>query len=576
MDPLKFHFDNRSGTRKRWDELSNDRKRKMRKVYFYHLHYNQDCGVNSSIKIDLKSNEPSDSLLENNYESINDIIIDSVTENSNIIHNQLDVPNTDKTIGEILFDNISIDESVSKSIHNIESNDNIADNIEQTNKTELSSNLEQNETMNVNNLTENMPFADKLQLNLAKCIIDHNINQAQSNAILNVLRAHPLLQLLPKDSRSLLKTPRKKIDTITIAPGEYLHLGLEKMLQSILHRVPLESIPSELLIDFSTDGAELNKETQLWPIQFRVVNLEYSKPELVGMYKGPSKPNSFIDFFSNFVKEVNLIDKNGGIKYNETKIPIKLRCFIADAPARAYVLSHYGHNTEYPCSKCHVKGITYLNSKRFPGINFKLRTNDKYGLLNDVDHHKGKSALHDLSIDLVNSVSFDYMHLVCLGVVKKTIEAIVSRTCLPKKLESFKLNILNNRFITLQLYCPREFARSPRELDHISKFKATEFRQLLLYTFIVVFRGVICDNQYNLFLLLHSSMRVLLNNSSENVYGLKYLTYNAHGLLHLVSDYKLYGPLDSVSAFPYENSMPKYRDFVRKPEKPLQQIFHRI
>ncbi|XP_044581667.1 uncharacterized protein LOC123263177 isoform X6 [Cotesia glomerata] len=50
-------------------------------------------------------------------------------------------------------------------------------------------------------------------------------------------------------------------------------------------------------------------------------------------------------------------------------------------------------------------------------------------------------------------------------------------------------------------------------------------------------------------------------------------------LLHhrnLNSNYKLYGPLDSISAFPYENQMPKFRDFVRKPNKPLQQIFRRI
>ncbi|XP_044581657.1 uncharacterized protein LOC123263177 isoform X1 [Cotesia glomerata] len=333
----------------------------------------------------------------------------------------------------------------------------------------------------------------------------------------------------------------------------------------------------------------------MWPIQFRVINLKYEKPELAGIYIGKHKPNSASDLFLDFVNEITSIKRKGGINYKNNIIPIKLRCFIADAPARSYILNHYGHNSEYPCSKCHIKGVTHIRSKRFPGINYELRTDKEYRLLTDVDHNKGKSAIHDLSLDLVQQVPFDYMHLVCLGVVKKLMESLVFGSCKPKKLENFKKKILSNRFTTLQLYCPHEFARIPRELDQFSNFKATEFRQLLLYTFIVVFRGVISNDQYDHFLLLHSSMRVLLNCSSspehvdfadealknfvlqaEDIHGLQFLTYNAHGVLHLVSDYKLYGPLDSISAFPYENQMPKFRDFVRKPNKPLQQIFRRI
>ncbi|XP_074106283.1 uncharacterized protein LOC141532028 [Cotesia typhae] len=368
------------------------------------------------------------------------------------------------------------------------------------------------------------------------------------------------------------------------------------MLQSILNRVRLKSIPDKLLIDFSTDGAELNKEITLWPIQFRVVNLEeYDKPELLGIYKGDKKPQSFTDFFADFVGEVKNIMMNEGIEYKQKKIPIELRCFIADAPTWASVLNHRGHTAKTPCSKCHVEGSQHGGSNRFPGINYEPRTDADYRALKDVDHHEGKSALHDLPIDLVHQVSFDYMHLVCLGIMKKTIGSLVFGKCKLKKLPSFKVKLLSNRLITLQLHCPREFARIPRELDKLVNFKATEFRQLLLYTFIVVFRGIITVEQYDHFLLLHSSMRVLLNSSSspenvdfaeeslksyvikaEDIHGLQFLTYNAHGILHLPADYRLYGSLDSVSAFSYENKMPVYRGFVRKSDKPLQQIYKRV
>lgn len=213
----------------------------------------------------------------------------------------------------------------------------------------------------------------------------------------------------------------------------------------------------------------------------------------------------------------------------------------------------------------------------------------------DKEHHNGVSALKDLAIDHIKQVPFDYMHLVCLGVMKKLIESVVFGKYKPKKLENFLVDVLSNRLITLQMYCPREFARNPRELSKYTKYKATEFRQLLLYTFIVVFCGIIADAQYNHFLLLHASMRVLLNNSSspeaiefakqaldkfvvdaEVIHGLEFLSYNAHGLTHLVLDYQLYGQLDSISAFIYENSMKMYRAYFRKNNQLLPQIYNRI
>ncbi|XP_074115315.1 uncharacterized protein LOC141537983 [Cotesia typhae] len=480
---------------------------------------------------------------------------------------------------------------------------NYLDNENDSNKNIINQPIHMSSTSDKADLTteqENPPRIESslpqtMKLQLAKCFVENKLNQTQINAILKVLRIHPQLQFLPENSRSLMSTPRDKVAVKEMPPGEYLQMGLEKMLRRILDRVPSESIPEKLLIDFSTDGAELNKEIALWLIQFRVVNLQYDKPELLGIYKGDKKPQSFTNFFAYFVNEVKDILKKGGIEYKKRKIPIELRCFIADAPARSSVLNHRGHTSKFPCSKCCVEGSYSAGSNRFPGVNHKSRTDADYRVLKDVDHHEGKSALDELPIDLVHQVPFDYMHLVCLGVMKKTVESVVFGKCALKKLPCFKVTLLSNRLMTLQLYCPREFARIPRELDKLSNFKATEFRQLLLYTFIVVFRGIISDEQYNHFLLLHSSMRVLLNSSSPNemvdfaeeslksyvikaqeIYGLRFLTYNAHGLVHLPADYRLYGSLDSVSAFSYENKMPVYRGYVRKPNQPLQQIHKRV
>ncbi|XP_074106319.1 uncharacterized protein LOC141532060 [Cotesia typhae] len=321
MDPVKFHLDNRPGVRKSWDELSNDGKRKRRKVYVDSL--------DSELKNIERSNLHSTPTISNNLNN-DEIISINIIENSES-ENVADagcslVPETnsnnfniDNLVSAspptILLDNCNENLTSDKTVtisdfiqhntaptfldnSNISLKINDSGNSEETHEIlQTNNNSRTNEPKNMNKPTGILSTEETLKLNLSKCIVHNKINQVQGNALLNVLRAHPLLKFLPKDTRSLLKTPRDKIGTKSIAPGEYIHLGLEVMLKSILNRVAIESIPSELLIDFSTDGAELNKEIQMWPIQFRVVNLEYDKPELVGMYGGTQKPNSAKDFF---------------------------------------------------------------------------------------------------------------------------------------------------------------------------------------------------------------------------------------------------------------------------------------
>lgn len=48
---------------------------------------------------------------------------------------------------------------------------------------------------------------DNFQERLAEAFVRSNMSQAQVNAVLQVVRTHPCLSILPKDSRTLLKTP---------------------------------------------------------------------------------------------------------------------------------------------------------------------------------------------------------------------------------------------------------------------------------------------------------------------------------------------------------------------------------
>jgi hypothetical protein len=132
-------------------------------------------------------------------------------------------------------------------------------------------------------------------------------------------------------------------------------------------------------------------------------------------------------------------------------------------------------------------------------------------------------------------------------------------------------------------------------LSEVERFKATEYRQLLLYTGPVVFHGILSDEIYRHFLLMSVGISLLCNpkyciscngyandllvlfvQQSQHLYGREFVVYNVHGLIHLAADVANHGSLDAFSAFPYENYLKSVKRLVRKPETPLPQIVRRL
>jgi len=122
----------------------------------------------------------------------------------------------------------------------------------------------------------------------------------QINSILSVLRQHKCLARLPKDARSLLKTPRRsRIISRTVHPGEYIHIGIKSNILNMLLKTADTDIPSIILFDFSTDEANIYKNVQydIYSIQFRIPNIPDRSPMIAGLYVGKKKPADFVDFF---------------------------------------------------------------------------------------------------------------------------------------------------------------------------------------------------------------------------------------------------------------------------------------
>ena len=58
----------------------------------------------------------------------------------------------------------------------------------------------------------------------------------------------------------------------------------------------------------------------------------------------------------------------------------------------------------------------------------------------------------------------------------------------------------------------------------------------------------------------------------RNSYGVEEMVYNVHCLCHLADDVRRFGPLDCVSAFPFENFLGYLKRKVSKSQQILQQI----
>ena len=138
-----------------------------------------------------------------------------------------------------------------------------------------------------------------------------------------------------------------------------------------------------------------------------------------------------------------------------------------------------------------------------------LRTDRNFADMIDDEHHKGPSPLAGV-VGMVSQFPLDYMHLVCLGVVKRLIY-IWLKGPLKFRISANISYQISGLMYSLRNHIPSEFARKPRGFSEIDRWKATEFRQFLLYTGPVVLKQFIDDTIYKNFMLLSVSLHILLN-----------------------------------------------------------------
>lgn len=297
---------------------------------------------------------------------------------------------------------------------------------------------------------------------------------------------------------------------------------------------------------------------------------------------------------------------HNGINFNHVHHPVTIFCFTCDSPARSGLKGVVQHTGYYACERCDLKGkyvrhrIVYDQDapKGVARTDQVFRT-DGYGEPDEEGkrHQLEESGLTPLLIDLIKDVAIDPMHLVYLGVTRRLLYYMKGsyKNIRNGKLSSAYLNAITIELSTLKL--PAEFARQPRGLSELDRWKATEFKSFLLYTGITILRRYLSPAVWTHFMSFSIAIRLLSEEndtirnsnllvaenllkdfitSSHNFYGETFCVYNVHNLIHLVEDVAYFQlPLIRYSCFQFENHLQKIKSLVRGRNNPLAQIVKR-
>ncbi|KAG1954682.1 hypothetical protein F2P79_008858 [Pimephales promelas] len=432
-------------------------------------------------------------------------------------------------------------------------------------------------------------FSTFLQEWATKHLIKHNALDDLLKGLKNY--GHPEL---PSTARSLLKTPRL-IKSVEKSGMECVHFNLRESILEQLQRYPRDITDgvSTLELSFNIDGLPIFKSSRasLWPI-LCAIHLPPISVFPVTLTLGPTKPTN-LDFIEEAIKDIQELVDNG-----LDGIEVKIRCVVCDAPARAMVKKIKQYSGYYGCDKCTQKGTWVDGRVTYPEVdNLTLRNNDTFRAemsMRQENEDTPVSPFLNLPLDMVEQFPIDYMHQACLGVMKKLITVWV-RGDRKVRMSAGQISNVTQRLLSLQKDIPSCFARKPRNLEDIDRWKATELRQFAVYTGKIVLKGILADQLYDHFMVFSVALSLLIcptlavehNSYSKELmkyfvgkagelYGDHFMVYNVHSMVHLPEEAMAFGSLDACSAFPFENYLGKLKRLVRSGKQPLTQVVKRL
>jgi hypothetical protein len=427
---------------------------------------------------------------------------------------------------------------------------------------------------------------------LVSLIHKHNVSHNCVDDLLKLLvdNGHPHL---PRTARTLVGTVRN-IRTVKKSGMDYIYFGFNSLTK---HK--LDNHLEHVEIALNIDGLPLYKSSKVsaWPILCETLNTKLRRVFVVAFAVGESKPTD-LDFLMETIIDLQSMLTHGLKMADGSTMKIVLKAIVCDAPAKAMVKATKQYSGFYGCDKCEIIGDYYMHRMTYPDhSNLTLRSDESFRRQTNKRHHTGITPFTNIiTLNMVTNFPIDYMHAVCLGAMRKLItswvKGVPSRIA---KLSTTNRAVIQSRARDIRKHVPSEFARKPRSINDIDRWKATELRLFLLYTGRVLLKGVLDTPRYKHYMKLSVSIRILTSTEltetqselahqlltefvkeTKRLYGQEFMTYNIHSLLHLASDAREHGNLDNCSSFPFENHLQIVKRTVRSGKSPIIQMTKRM
>jgi hypothetical protein len=100
-------------------------------------------------------------------------------------------------------------------------------------------------------------------------------------------------------------------------------------------------------------------------------------------------------------------------------------------------------------------------------INAPLRTNESFRLKSDEHYHKGLCPFEELPINITSVVDLEYMHNVCLRVMKRLLQFWKNGQKPVRFLNKDCEQQISNELVNLHPHLPSEFNRLIRSIDEL-------------------------------------------------------------------------------------------------------------
>jgi hypothetical protein len=433
----------------------------------------------------------------------------------------------------------------------------------------------------------------------------HKLSHACLSDLLKILKMW--FVELPSHSRTVLGT-KTDFNVQNIAGGEYIHISIKHALPIALKHASVSAeqlFGSTLKLQLNFDGVPMfgSNNYSVWPVLAKIVDPVKTKVFAVGVFGGKKKPSPFNDYLRPLVDELRCINAEGGVFLNITNshLPIVIHNICCDAAARGSVRNVHSFNFHSGCDRCKVQGKMIEHRMTFTDLYAKPRLDTDFDVAIDSDdedeYRVGNCILRDVGVGMVTNFPYDYMHLVCLGVVRNMATMLHSGRN-GGRLTGAVIAEISKHMAVCVSHIPKEFQRQCRTLFESGRWKATECRQFLLYSGLVVLNNTgVARKQYENFLYLSAAIRCLCSeelitlymdfvqsalqyfiSQFGEIYGRQYVVYNVHSLNHLPADAQRFGTLDNFSCFEYESFLGVVKELThkRKPSHVVQQICRRL